>query len=103
MMSLLTSVAMSLIGIHVVCHILLAQQRTASYKHTSLPRPVSKLDFQVVMMELHATRNIYCGLSSLQAYRQGVLLQKKKKKIILVTWITAWTGKDETDVREPDE
>lgn len=73
---------MSLIGIHVVCHILLAQQRTASYKHTSLPCAFSQLDFQVVTMELHAIRNIYCGLSSLQAYRQGVLLQKKKEKKI---------------------
>lgn len=52
-------------------------------------------------MELHTIRNIYCGLSSLQAYRQGVLLQKKI--FILVTWITAWTGNDEADVREPDE
>lgn len=77
LMSIMSSVAMSLVGIHVVWHILWAQQRTASYKHTSLPCPFSQLDFQTVMMELHTIRNIYCGLSSLQAYRQGVLLQKK--------------------------
>lgn len=71
---------MSLIGIHAVCHIiLLAQQRTVSYKHTSLPCPFSQLDFQVVVKDLHITRSVYCVLSSLQAYRQGVLLQKKKK------------------------
>lgn len=102
LMSIMTSAVMSLIGIHAVCHILFAQQRTVSYKHTSLPCPFSQLDFQVVMKELHITRSVYCVLSSLQAYRQGVLLQKKKI-FILVTWITAWTGNDETNVRELDE
>lgn len=85
-----------------VRHIFLAQQRTASYKHTLLPCPFSQLDFQVVRMERHTVRNIYCGLSSLQA-SDKVFCFRKKIIFILVTWITAWTGNNKTDVREPDE
>lgn len=88
---------MSLKGIHVICHKLLAQQRTTSYKHFLLSAGFSSCK------DGASHNQEYLLWFVIPASLQTRCSASKKKIFILVTWITAWTGNDEADVREPDE
>lgn len=75
------------------------KQKTVLYKYTSLNHPFSLRFSDCNDRDSQSQEYLQC-LAILQAYRQGVLLQENIYIFILVAWITAWTGNDETDVRE---